>query len=108
VRESLRNLDSVPPGSRTSTYAIPEYQKATADFSALTLASINGANPLQPTVDPVPYTGAQYVDIPEFEEIGDFTSQQIAGAISGQLSVADAIKKSEAKAKAVLNDAGYK
>jgi sorbitol/mannitol transport system substrate-binding protein len=99
---------SVPPGSRTSTYAIPEYQKATSDFSALTLASINGANPLQPTVEPIPYTGVQYVDIPEFEEIGDFTSQQIAGAISGQLSVADAIKKSEAKAKAVLDDAGYK
>ena len=98
---------SVPPGSRTSTYAIPEYQEATASFSALTLASINGANPLKPTVEPVPYTGVQYVDIPEFEQIGDFTSQQIAGAISGQLSVDDAIKKSEAKAKAILEDAGY-
>lgn len=99
---------SVPPGSRTSTYAIPEYQKATAAFAALTLASIKGANPLQPTVEPVPYTGVQYVDIPEFEQIGDFTSQQIAGAISGGLSTADAIKVSERKAKEVLDDAGYK
>ena len=106
---------SVPPGSRTSTYAIPEYQKATASFSALTLASINGANPLKPTVEPVPYTGVQYVDIPEFEQIGDFTSQQIAGAISGQLSTEralaaalQAIKVSDDKAKEVLEDAGYK
>ena len=99
---------SVPPGSRTSTYAIPEYQKATASFSALTLASINGANPLKPTVEPVPYTGVQYVDIPEFEQIGDFTSQQIAGAISGQLSTSQAIKVSDDKAKEVLEDAGYK
>lgn len=59
-------------------------------------------------MDPVPYTGVQYVDIPEFEQIGDFTSQQIAGAISGQLSVADAIKASERKAKEVIEDAGYK
>ncbi len=98
----------MPPGSRTSTYAIPEYQKATNAFSALALASIQGANPLQPTVEPVPYTGVQYVDIPEFEQIGDFTSQQIAGAISGGLSTADAIKTSERKAKEVLEEAGYK
>jgi sorbitol/mannitol transport system substrate-binding protein len=98
---------TVPPGTRQSTYAIPEYIAATGDYAELTLKSINGANPLQPTVDPVPYTGVQYVTIPEFEQIGDFTSQQIAGAISGQISVDEAIAASEEKIKEIMEDAGY-
>lgn len=97
----------VPPGSRTSTYQIPEYKKAVAAFGDLTLASINAADPLHATVKPVPYTGVQYVDIPEFEQIGDFTSQQIAGAISGQMTVDQAIAASEKKMKDVMEDAGY-
>ena len=98
---------TVPPGSRTSTYEIPEYVAATGDYAELTLRSINSADPLQPTVDPVPYTGVQYVTIPEFEQIGDFVSQQFAGAISGQQSVDDAIAVSEERIKEIMHDAGY-
>lgn len=97
----------VPPGSRTSTYQIPEYKQATAAFGDLTLASINAADPLHPTTRPVPYTGVQYVSIPEFEQIGDFTSQQLAGAISGQLTVDQAIAASQAKISQIVKDAGY-
>ncbi|MFK4446481.1 sorbitol/mannitol transport system substrate-binding protein [Caballeronia udeis] len=97
----------VPPGSRTSTYQIPEYKTATAAFGDLTLASINAADPLHPTVMPVPYTGVQYVDIPEFEQIGDFTSQQLAGAISGQITVDQAIDASQKKIVDVMQDSGY-
>jgi sorbitol/mannitol transport system substrate-binding protein len=99
--------DQVPPGSRTSTYQIPEYKKATAAFGDLTLASINAADPLHPTVMPVPYTGVQYVDIPEFEQIGDFTSQQLAGAISGQITVDQAIDASQKKIVDIMQDSGY-
>lgn len=98
---------TVPPGSRVSTYNLPEYQKATKDYADLTLKSISAADPLKPTIDPVPYTGVQYVDIPEFEQIGDFTSQQLAGAISGQMSADDAIAASEKKIKEIMSDAGY-
>jgi sorbitol/mannitol transport system substrate-binding protein len=98
---------TVPPGSRTSTYAIPEYQAATKDYADLTLKSISGANPLKSTLDPVPYTGVQYVDIPEFEQIGDFTSQQFAGAISGQMTIDAAVAASEAKIKEIMKEAGY-
>ncbi len=73
----------VPPGSRNSTYQIPEYQQATAAYAGITQESVNHADPLHPTVDKVPYTGVQYVSIPEFVQIGDFVSQQVAGAISG-------------------------
>jgi len=98
---------SIPPGSRLSTYALPEYQKVAAAYADITLKSIRGADPLHPTVDPVPYIGVMYVDIPEFEQIGDFTSQQFAGAISGQISVDEAIATSENKIKEIMQDAGY-
>ncbi|MFG2350351.1 ABC transporter substrate-binding protein [Streptomyces phaeochromogenes] len=99
--------DSVPPGSRTSTYSIPEYQTAAKSYADLTLKSINAANPKQPTVKPVPYSGVQYVQIPEFTDIGDYVSQQIAGAISGTQSVKQALKKSQAYTEGVVKKAGY-
>ena len=60
---------NVPPGTRTSLYANPEYQKA-APFAKMTLDSINSADPTHPTVKPVPYTGVQFVAIPEFQGLG--------------------------------------
>ncbi|MEV7393211.1 sugar ABC transporter substrate-binding protein [Streptomyces sp. NPDC091215] len=99
--------DSVPPGSRTSTYALPGYQKAAQSYADLTLKSINAANPEQPTVDKVPYTGVQYVQIPEFTDIGDYVSQQVAGAISGEQTVEQALQKSQTYTENVVKKAGY-
>ncbi|MGW5160875.1 ABC transporter substrate-binding protein [Nonomuraea wenchangensis] len=99
--------DSIPPGSRTSTYDLPEYQEAAKSYADLTLKSINAANPKQPTVRPVPYTGVQYVQIPEFTDIGDYVSQQVAGAISGTQTVADALRKSQEYAAEAVKKAGY-
>ncbi|GLZ11704.1 sugar ABC transporter substrate-binding protein [Actinomadura sp. NBRC 104425] len=99
--------DSIPPGSRTSTYAIPEYRKAAESYADLTLKSIQSANPKQPTVQPVPYSGVQYVQIPEFTDIGDYVSQQIAGAISGTQSVQQALQKSQAYTESAVKKAGY-
>lgn len=97
----------VPPGSRNSTYDIPEYKQATAAYAQLTLESISHADPLHPTVEKVPYTGVQYVTIPEFVQIGDFVSQQVAGAISGAMSVDAALAASQARTKEIMEDAGY-
>ena len=84
--------DASPPGSRTSTYSILHYQSAAKSYAALTLKSINAAAPKRPTVDPVPYTGVQYVRIPEFTDIGDHFSQQVAGAIASTQTVRQAIE----------------
>lgn len=99
--------DQIPPGSRKSTYEIPEYQQAAASYANLTLEAIEAADPQHPTVDPVPYTGVQYVTIPEFEQIGEFVSQQLAGAISGNQSVDRALEVSEARIREIMEDAGY-
>ena len=55
---------AVPPGTRTSLYNNPQYQQAAKAFAGITLASINSTDPEHPTLNPVPYVGVQYVDIP--------------------------------------------
>jgi sorbitol/mannitol transport system substrate-binding protein len=99
--------DAVPPGSRKSTYEIPEYQEAAKSYAELTLQSISAAKPTGTTVEPVPYTGVQYVQIPEFVDIGDYVSQQIAGAISGAQTVDQALEKGQAYTTDVMKKAGY-
>ena len=73
----------VPAGKRTSTYEIPEYKKAAAAFGRQTLQSIEEANPEDPGVQPRPTVGVQFVDIPEFQDLGTKVSQDIAAAIAG-------------------------
>jgi sorbitol/mannitol transport system substrate-binding protein len=89
---------AVPPGTRTSLYDNPNYQKAASAFAPITLASIDGTDPQHPTVNPVPYTGIQYVDIPQFESLGVTVGQQIAGAIAGTESVSQALQASQSAA----------
>ena len=74
---------AVPPGTRTSLYSNPQYQQAAKAFAPITLASIDSVDPDHPTLNPVPYVGIQYVDIPQFESLGVTVGQQIAGAIAG-------------------------
>jgi sorbitol/mannitol transport system substrate-binding protein len=86
---------AVPPGSRTSLYQNPSYQKAASAFANITLQSIDGTDPTHPAVNPVPYVGVQYVDIPQFEDLGLEVGQQIAGAIAGTESVSTALQSSQ-------------
>src|SRR6266702_1073397 len=91
----------VPPGTRTSTYSIPEYQQAAGAFAQVTLDSIAHADVTHPTVQPVPYVGVQYVDIDEFQQLGDQVSQEFAKVIAGGQTVDQAIAKAQALAAAV-------
>jgi sorbitol/mannitol transport system substrate-binding protein len=94
----------VPPGTRTSTYSIPEYQAAAGGFAKVTLDSIAHADVTHATVDPVPYVGIQYVDIDEFQQLGDQVSQEFAKVIAGGQTVDQAL----AKAQALATDVGKK
>jgi sorbitol/mannitol transport system substrate-binding protein len=92
----------VPPGSRTSTYtALPEYEAISKSYGPLTLRSIQNATPNKPTVQPVPYTGVQFIGIPEFQDLGTRVSQQISAAIAGQKSVDDALAQAQEYAEVV-------
>ncbi|OBK74903.1 ABC transporter substrate-binding protein [Mycobacterium sp. 1274761.0] len=92
----------VPPGSRTSTYTeLPEYQAISKSYGPLTLRSIESATPNKPTVQPVPYTGVQFVGIPEFQDLGTRVSQQVSAAIAGQKSVDEAVSQAQEYAEVV-------
>jgi sorbitol/mannitol transport system substrate-binding protein len=97
---------AAPPGTRKSTYANPEYQKA-APFAPIVLNAIMIADPNHATKDPVPYTGVQFVAIPEFQGIGTTVGQNIASALTGSESVAAALEKSQAATTSVMTKAGY-
>jgi sorbitol/mannitol transport system substrate-binding protein len=91
----------VPAGKRASTYEIPEYKKAAAAFGPQTLQAIEEANPEDPGVQPRPTVGVQFVDIPEFQDLGTKVSQDIAAAIAGRGTVDDALNKGQALAEDV-------
>lgn len=96
---------NVPPGTRTSLYENPEYQKVS--FAAMTLNSINAADPNHPSVDEVPYVGVQFVAIPEFQGIGTAVGQQFSAALAGTTSVDDALANAQALTEREMKKAGY-
>jgi sorbitol/mannitol transport system substrate-binding protein len=91
----------VPAGKRASTYQIPEYKKAAAAFGPQTLKAIEEADPENPGVQPRPTIGVQFVDIPEFQDLGTKVSQDIAAAIAGRGTVDDALSKGQAAAATI-------
>ncbi len=96
---------NVPPGSRTSLYNNPEYAKV--PFAKMTLDSINSADPLNPTVDPVPYQGIQFVAIPEFAGIATATGQEFSAALAGDKSAAEALAAAQKITTREMEKAGY-
>jgi len=97
---------NVPPGTRTSLYKNPDYLKA-APFAQMTLASIDAADPLHPTVKPVPYTGIQFVAIPEFQGIATDVGQTFSAALAGTMTVDAALAAAQASTEAAMKKAGY-
>jgi sorbitol/mannitol transport system substrate-binding protein len=96
----------VPPGTRTWTYDQPEYQQA-APFAKLTLQAIQQADPIHSSALPIPYTGVQFVGIPEFQAIGTYVGQQVAAALAGKETVAKALENSQSFTQRTMQRAGY-
>ncbi|MBF2048573.1 MAG: sugar ABC transporter substrate-binding protein [Elainella sp. C42_A2020_010] len=97
---------AVPPGTRTSTYENPNYQKA-APFASIVLRSIQSADITQPAAQPTPYKGVQYVDIPEFQAIGASVGQTMAAALTGNTSVERALQQSQTSTERFMRHTGY-
>ncbi len=97
---------NVPPGTRTSLYENAKYQEA-APFAKMTLESINAADPQNPTVDPVPYVGVQFVAIPEFQGIGTAVGQQFSAALAGSVTADQALKNAQMITERTMMKAGY-
>jgi sorbitol/mannitol transport system substrate-binding protein len=98
---------SVPPGTRISTYNNPAYKKAAGAFESIVLNSMLTADPTHSTLHKVPYTGVQFVGIPEFQNIGTLVTQNLAGALAGNTSVSSALSTSQAQVTRIMKQAGY-
>lgn len=96
---------SVPPGTRKSTYDNPEYQKA--PFAAVALEAMQTADPINPCIKKVPYIGIQFVGIPEFQALGTQLGQNIAAVLAGRMSVDQALKTSQQEAERTVKEGGY-
>ncbi len=101
-----RGWGNVPPGTRLSTFSNPNYKKA-APYGNLILQSILTADPTDATLHKVPYTGVQFVGIPEFQSIGTQVTQNLAAALTGSTTVDAALALSEQQVTRTMQQAGY-
>jgi sorbitol/mannitol transport system substrate-binding protein len=95
-----------PPGTRISTYERTEYTEA-APFADFVLKAIQTADPVNTTAEPKPYSGVQYAGIPEFQAIGTQVGQMIAAALTGQVSVEQALASAQRTTERTMQQAGY-
>lgn len=103
---SKKGWKNVPPGTRASLYANADYLAA-APFAQITLDAIRSADPVNPSVLPVPYVGIQFVAIPEFQGIGTAVGQQFAAALTGQMSVEQALLNAQRTTERTMRKARY-
>jgi sorbitol/mannitol transport system substrate-binding protein len=85
---------AIPPGTRVSTYRIPQYKAAAKAFAATTLAAMKAAPITNPGTTKRPgLPGVQYVGIPEFQDVGNRCTQLFSAVIAGSLKDTQALSQ---------------
>jgi sorbitol/mannitol transport system substrate-binding protein len=85
---------AIPPGTRLSTYRIPQYKKAAKAFASITLAAMKAAPITNPGTTKRPgLPGVQYVGIPQFQDVGNRCTQLFSAVIAGSMKDATAISQ---------------
>jgi sorbitol/mannitol transport system substrate-binding protein len=93
---------AIPPGTRRSTYAIPQYAKAARRFAGPTLNAIASAPVNNPGTSRRPGNpGVQYVGIPGFQDVGNQCTEQFSAVIAGRASIDAALANCQKIASAV-------
>ncbi|MFR9791858.1 ABC transporter substrate-binding protein [Streptomyces sp. MB22_4] len=95
---------NVPAGKRASTYENADYRRSSAAFQEMTRQAIESTRPDDPGVQPRPAPGIQFVDIPEFTDLGTRVSQEISAAIAGRQSVDAALHRSQQLAEKISKE----
>jgi sorbitol/mannitol transport system substrate-binding protein len=83
---------AIPPGTRKSTYELPQYKKAAAAFAQPTLDAMSSAPIDNPGTSKRPgLPGVQYVGVPQFQDVGNQCTQQFSAVIAGRTSIDSAL-----------------
>ncbi|MBS4075686.1 sugar ABC transporter substrate-binding protein [Ameyamaea chiangmaiensis] len=96
---------AAPAGTRNSTYANPDYQKA-APFAGFVRDAIEHSNPDGQTKAPRAYTGAQFADIPQFQAIGTQVGQSVAALLTTSQTVDSMLSSSDRAVTRVMRQSG--
>jgi sorbitol/mannitol transport system substrate-binding protein len=84
---------AIPPGTRKSTYSIPQYKKAASSFAEPTLTAMTAAPINNPGTSKRPgLPGVQYVGVPQFQDVGNQCTQQFSAVIAGRTGIDAALK----------------
>jgi len=106
----IKGWGNMPGPARQSQYeAGSSYSEFATPFMAVldrTLATVDGVNGTH--YDDTPYTGNQYIQIPEFQDLGNRCTQEFSGAVVGQQTADEAIAKCQQYAEDVAVNGGYK
>jgi sorbitol/mannitol transport system substrate-binding protein len=73
----------------------------------MVLASIEAADPEAPTTEEVPYTGIQYVAIPEFPGMATAVGARIAEAVAGNIPTQEALENAQWVTEKVIERARF-
>jgi sorbitol/mannitol transport system substrate-binding protein len=85
---------AIPPGTRLSTYALPQYKAAAKAFAATTLAAMKAAPITNPGTTKRPgLPGVQYVGIPQFQDVGNRCTQLFSAVLAGSMKDTDALSQ---------------
>ncbi len=88
---------AVPPGTRESLYANPNYQEAAAAFADKTLEAMQAAPVDNPGTTPRPgLPGVQFVGVPEWQDVWTRCTEQFSAVMAGQVSIDDSISACQA------------
>jgi sorbitol/mannitol transport system substrate-binding protein len=83
---------AIPPGTRNSTYALPQYKEAAAAFAGPTLDAMAAAPIKNPGTTKRPgLPGVQYVGVPEFQDVGNQCTELFSSVIAGQTGIDSAL-----------------
>src|SRR5213080_2777944 len=94
---------SIPPGTRVSTYRIPQYKRAAKSFAATTLAAMKAAPINNPGTTKRPgLPGVQYVGIPQFQDVGNRCTQLFSRVIAGSEKASDALSQCQSIASKAI------
>jgi len=96
---------AIPPGTRRSTYAIPDYRNAARAFARPTLDAIESAPIDAPGTSRRPGNpGVQYVGVPQFQDVGNECTEQFAAVIRGRSRIDSALANCQNVASAAVGD----
>jgi len=107
IKEAGRRIAAgwagVPPGTRRSTYATPQYRTAARAFAKPTLDAIQSAPIDDPGTTKRPGNpGIQYVGIPQFQDVGNQCTEQFAAVIRGRSTIDSALANCQNVAAAAV------